>query len=465
MKNNASRLPDDFELTAELENAFSIVEGTNVSVFITGKAGSGKSTFIDYFRENTKKNAVYLAPTGVAALNIRGKTIHSMFQFPPKVISKDEIYKNKYNKEIRDLFKNIDTVFIDEISMTRADIIDGIDYILKTHRHNSDPFGGAQIVFTGDLYQLPPVISDREKVAVTFNGEPFYEGTLKGYFEKVYRSQYFFDSRAFKNAAFQFIEFKNIFRQRGDAEFLVMLNEIRENNIGSTTLSRLNKQYISDYAASKDEPRITLCTTNARAKEINDRFLSELETPMFIYKAELSGEFENDYSDREYPADAKLYLKVNSQVMMIKNDRDRIWVNGSMGIVKSLKKNAVVIHIDGKDRTIEQETWETVEYEYNEEDKSVNTIVTGVFRQYPVKLAWAITIHKSQGKTFDNVIIDLESGAFAHGQTYVALSHCKTLEGIILNKPIKRQDIILDPKVSSFFRKMNAGSTNNEKII
>ena len=453
MNEHVSRLPDDFVLTKELEHTFSLVEGNNTALFITGKAGAGKSTFIDYFREHTKKNAIYLAPTGVAALNIRGKTIHSLFQFPPKVISKDEIKNNKYRKEAREIFTNVDTMLIDEISMARADIIDGIDFILKKFRHNEEAFGGVQMIFVGDLYQLPPVISDREKVMVTFDGKLHYEGSLQGYFEKVYRGQYFFNSRSFRNAAFRFVEFENIFRQKGDMEFINILNEIRENKVHEETLLKLNKRHVSGPNGN-DGPRITLCTTNAKAKEINEIRLSELDTTMFSYAAEVTGEFETNYSDNEYPADKKLYLKVNSQVMMIKNDKDKRWVNGSMGIIKGLKKNEILIRIDGNDYKVDKESWETVEYEFDEESKSISTKVTGVFRQYPVKLAWAITIHKSQGKTFDNVIIDLENGAFAHGQTYVALSRCRTLNGIVLNRPIRRQDVILDPRVGEFFGRM-----------
>ncbi|MCL2479089.1 MAG: AAA family ATPase [Treponema sp.] len=451
-----SRLPDDFVLTEELGNSFSLAENGGDSLFITGKAGTGKSTFIDYFRENTAKNTVYLAPTGVAALNIRGKTIHSLFQFPPKIISKDEIKDNKYNKKTRELFANLQTMIIDEISMARADIIDGIDFILKENRHNEDPFGGVQMIFVGDLYQLPPVISDREKVTVTFNGKLHYEGTLQGYFEKIYRGQYFFNSKAFRNASFKYLEFKNIFRQRDDLEFIGILNAIRENTVTAEILDRLNTRHIPEAGPEKtaqenSEPVITLCTTNARAKEINDTRLSELDTMMYMFEAEMSGEFETSYADNEYPADRKLYLKVNSQVMMIKNDREKRWVNGSMGIVKSLKPKEIVIRINGADHRVEKETWETVEYEYSEETKSVNTRVTGLFSQYPLKLAWAITIHKSQGKTFDNVIIDLEKGAFAHGQTYVALSRCRSLDGITLSRPVSRRDIILDPRVTGFF--------------
>jgi hypothetical protein len=336
--------------------------------------------------------------------------------------------------------------------MTRADIIDGIDFILKKfRRNNEEAFGGVQMVFVGDLYQLPPVISDKEKVLVTFDGKVHYEGTLQGYFEKVYRGQYFLSSRAFRNASFRFIQFENIFRQKGDMEFINILNQIRENALSTEALSKLNQRHITESVNDTKGPRVTLCTTNAKAKEINDSHLSELKTTMFSYDAEISGEFEPNYSDKEYPADKKLYLKVNSQVMMIKNDKDKRWVNGSMGLIKGLKRNEITIQIDGRDYKIEKETWETVEYEFDEETKKITTIVTGVFRQYPVKLAWAITIHKSQGKTFDNVIIDLENGAFAHGQTYVALSRCRTLEGIVLNKPIRKQDVILDPRVTEFF--------------
>ena len=468
MTETDSRLPQDFVLTGELEQSFLLAEDGRDSLFITGKAGTGKSTFIEYFREKTKKNAVYLAPTGVAALNIRGKTIHSLFQFPPAVISKDEIKGNKYGKKIRELFANLDVMIIDEISMARADIIDGIDFILKKNRHNEEPFGGVQMIFVGDLYQLPPVISDREKVTVTFNRKIHYEGTLQGYFETIYRGQYFFSSKAFRNASFRYLEFSSIFRQKGDMEFIGILNAIRENSVTPAILRRLNSRHItddSDTAAQTNAPVITLCTTNARAKEINDSRLSKIDAMIYMYEAQMSGEFETGYSETEYPADRKLYLKAGSQVMMIKNDRDKRWVNGSMGIIKSLKPKEITINIEGADYKIEQETWETVEYEFDDETKNVNTRVTGIFRQYPLRLAWAITIHKSQGKTFDNVIIDLERGAFAHGQTYVALSRCRTLDGITLCKPVSGRDIILDPRVAEFFNRLKEKDCISDKEV
>jgi ATP-dependent exoDNAse (exonuclease V) alpha subunit len=449
-----NRLPKDFKLTEDFRRAFDLMEHTDYSIFITGRAGTGKSTLIEYFRMNTGKRAVYLAPTGVAALNIRGKTIHSLFQFPPEVVTSDKIINNRYKEETLRLFKALDVVVVDEISMVRADILEGMDYILRKFRDKNKPFGGVQMIFVGDIYQLAPVVDKKEKVKITHKGKTVFNGLLYDYFERKYHGHYFFNSDAFKKADFKYCVLNTIFRQKDDNQFITILNAIREKNIPDELLNQLNERYF-EKIEERNGNEIILCTTNAIVNNINNRKMNALTTKQFLYKATVSGIFESEIGEKNYPAEKELVLKENAQVMMIKNDKDGRWVNGTIGIIKKLAHNKIDVKIHGTIFTINKETWEAVNYEYDEEEDELKTIIVGTYTQYPVKAAWAITVHKSQGKTFDHVIIDLGSGAFAHGQTYVALSRCKTLQGIRLKRPIQRRDIILDDKVIHFINEMN----------
>jgi ATP-dependent exoDNAse (exonuclease V) alpha subunit len=450
-KNN---LPKNFELTDDFHRIFDLMENTNDSLFITGKAGTGKSTLIEYFRIKTSKKAVFLAPTGVAALNIRGKTIHSMFQFPPEIITSDKIKGNAYKEEIREIFKKTDIMIIDEISMVRADLLEGVNYILQKFRDKDKSFGGVQMAFIGDMYQLPPVV-DRTNRMIFTHGEKFLlEATAYEYLQRKYGGPYFFNSDSFKKADFKYCELNTMFRQKDDDYFVDILNMIRENNVTEGVLDKLNKRCVMQPDDELDDNRITLCSTNNAADNINRKRMAKLPTKLFSYEAKVSGIFKEKITDKDYPVDKNLTLKKDAQVMMIKNDKDGNWVNGTIGIVKKLTENGIEVKIHGTTFNIKRETWEAVDYEYDEETDRLKANVVGTYTQYPLKPAWAITIHKSQGKTFDKVIIDLGRGAFAHGQTYVALSRCKTLNGIFLKQPIKMKDVILDNTVADFHKKM-----------
>ena len=460
-----NRLPNNFILTDDFKIAFDLIENTKQSIFLTGKAGTGKSTFIDYLRMETKKKIICLAPTGVAALNIGAKTIHSFFQFPPVVITSNIIENVKYKEKTIEIFKKVETIVLDEISMVRADLLEGINYILQKHRNLELPFGGVQLLFIGDMYQLPPVVDNKKVVQIRHPDNFVFTGTLYDYFEWMYGGPYFFNSRTFKKAQVNYYELKEIFRQKEDASFIGILNQIREKNISTQLLHKLNERCNRDISPkSMAEKSIYLASTNATVKEINESMLKMLKSNEFKYDAVLTGKFESEYSEDDYPAEKVLRLKQGSQVMLTKNDPNGNWVNGTIAIIKELDKNQIVVEINRTPFTINQETWETYEYVFNVETEMLEQNVVGTFSQYPIKLAWAITIHKSQGKTFENVIIDLGNKAFAHGQTYVALSRCTKLNGIILKRPIAPQDILVDDKVIHFIKEMNQRIENKWAI-
>lgn len=422
-----NKLPDNLVITEEFQKAFDLMEYSSKCAYITGKAGTGKSTLLTYYRQKTKKNVVVLAPTGIAAINVEGSTIHSFFRFAPQLIEKSNITRD-FTRQ--DLFNKIELLIIDEISMVRADLLDGIDYALRINRKNDMPFGGVQMIFFGDLHQLPPVTVGKD---------------LIDFFEENYGGFYFFNASVFKEIHFEYIELKTIFRQK-DKDFINILNGIRENRISPSELVMLNKRFNPFHAFSTNDVCLTLSTTNNIAEDINQERINSLTSEEFYYDATISGKFDKS----SYPTEPRLCLKKGAQVMMLKNDSQKRWVNGTLGIVKSLTLNEVEVEIEGTTYSIEKATWETIEYQYNKEEKKIESIVTGSFTQYALKLAWAITIHKSQGQTFDKVVIDMGFGAFVHGQTYVALSRCTSLEGIILRTPIRQRDIILDPKVAKF---------------
>jgi ATP-dependent exoDNAse (exonuclease V) alpha subunit len=443
-------LPHDFILTDEFKEAFDTIENTTQCAFITGKAGTGKSTLITYFREKTKKNVVYLAPTGIAAINIQGKTIHSFFKFPLHLIQEDDV---KINFRQKDLFNKLDTIVIDEISMARADIIDGMDFSLRLNRRISRPFGGVQMIFIGDLYQLPPVVNSKEVFNITQAGNTVATMPLKEYFEREYGGFYFFNSKIFKSVKFETIELQHIFRQK-DRQFIDLLNAFREQSFTTADLEILNRQCNPLDENNSNEVRLTICTTNAIANAMNEKRMNSLAAKPYIYEAQIEGRYDTEL----FPTGRNLILKTGSQVMMIKNDSENSsfprWVNGSLGVVKSLTEDGIAVMIRGRTHTVKRETWEAIEYEYDQETQAIQAKVIGTFIQYPIKAAWAVTIHKSQGQTFDRVAIDLGNGAFAHGQTYVALSRCTSLEGITLLRPVRYNDIILDPKVVSFMKEI-----------
>ncbi|MFA4889172.1 MAG: WYL domain-containing protein, partial [Candidatus Omnitrophota bacterium] len=396
-----------------------------------------KSTLLDYFRSVTRKKIVVLAPTGVAALNVRGQTIHSFFGFKPD-ITLDKVKKAK-GKRSR-LFKEIDAVVIDEISMARADLMDCLEKSLRLNGKNPKlSFGGAQMIFIGDLYQLPPVVTSKEKEIFT----------------RHYSSPYFFSARLFDGFSMEFIELEKIYRQK-DEYFIGLLNAVRNNSITDEMLYALNKRVNASLREGNGALAIHLTTTNQMAAEINACRLERLKEKIFTCPAEMSGEFEK----HAYPADLELQIAKGAQVMLLNNDPAGSWVNGSVGEVEKIeysgKGNVEAIYVrlrGGETEKVLPHSWELFHYRFNENTLSIETETAGVFTQYPLKLAWAITIHKSQGKTFDKVTIDLGNGAFAHGQTYVALSRCVSLEGITFKRPLKKSDIRMDWHIVEFLTK------------
>ena len=415
------------------------MENTSKNVFITGKAGTGKSTLLDYFRSITKKTIVVLAPTGVAALNVGGETIHSFFRFKPD-ITVDKVKKLRGRKA--DIFKKLDAVIIDEVSMVRADLLDCIDRFLRLNgKKKSRPFGGIQMVFIGDLYQLPPVVTGREREI----------------FKKHYASPYFFSAKGFEDFSMEFIELEKIYRQK-DEKFIRLLNAIRNNSLTDEDVETLNRRVNANFGG-KDTNGYTvyLSSTNKVAAEINAGHLRKLKKPISFYTARVSGSF----APQAYPADTELSLSPGAQVMLLNNDSGGRWVNGTLGRIIEIRKDKkqeepdeVLVQLaGGRVEKILPFTWKIFHFTWDDLTQSIQSESAGSFTQYPLRLAWAITIHKSQGKTFDRVIIDVSGGVFACGQIYVALSRCRSLNGVSLKKPIKKSHVFVDWKIVDFVTK------------
>lgn len=438
-KSNQNSNTSDFELTDEFKEILEILNNTRDSIFITGKAGTGKSSLLRHFVSKTKKKHIILAPTGIAALNVSGQTIHSFFRFPPALINVDQITPDYLRAE---LFKNIDMIIIDEVSMVRADLMDGIDVALRKNRNRlNEPFGGVQMVFIGDLFQLPPVVtsSDRSRI------------------QNAYASEYFFDANVFKIFRYHFKELTKIFRQsESQTRFKELLNNIRVNAATFEDMSLLNSRHIHNAGPADDA--VFLTSRRAIAKSINNEKLSKLVNQEFEFTGTLSGKYSKIIDQPEerwddvLPAPLKLKLKKGAQIMMLKNDPGKRWANGTVGKVCKITKDELWVSIDAREFNVEKETWKEVDFVLNKETKEIEARTTGSFTQYPVQLSFAMTIHKSQGKTFDKIVIDIGTGAFAHGQVYVALSRCTTLEGITLNNAINDRDIIVDPRVVEFYK-------------
>ncbi|MCC6281926.1 MAG: AAA family ATPase [Saprospiraceae bacterium] len=425
------------QLNGDFTYALDTLEKTGQSLFITGKAGTGKSTLLQLFRNTTKKKVAVLAPTGVAALNVQGQTIHSFFRFPPRIITPSESSRRETRKDLLRLYKNLEVLIIDEISMVRADMLDGMDKFLRVNREKYEPFGGVQVVFFGDLFQLPPVVT-RDPVEAS-------------YFTDYYESPYFFSAKIFQEPDFQLdmLELGKVYRQES-RHFLRLLEAVRVNEIDYDDLEDLNERHQPHF--NEMDGYITLCARNATADRINQRELLQLDAPEFEFLATVKGQFDPGL----YPTEAALRLRKGAQVMFVRNDmEERQFVNGTIGKIIQISQDTILVEteeFDGKKRRIEvpKIEWEIIRYRATATG-SIETEVAGSFTQYPLKLAWAITIHKSQGKTFDKVLIDLGGGAFEHGQLYVALSRCRTLEGIVLRQPIRTQDIITDERVIAFY--------------
>jgi len=419
------------ELSDDFKYVLDCLEKQSTNLFITGRAGTGKSTLLQLFRNTTHKKTVVLAPTGIAALNVKGQTIHSFFGFPPKPLAREEIRRRRDRR----LYKKMEVLIIDEISMVRADLLDNIDYFLRVNRENPYPFGGVQVVFFGDLFQLPPIVSSVAE---------------KQLFEDYYDSPYFFSAKVFEeDFDLDKIELRKVYRQE-NRYFLRLLDSIRLNQMDYDDLEDLNQRYLPAFEA--EDFYITLSARNAKVDAINKKEIDKIAYPAFLYQAAITGAFPPNL----FPTEAGLQLKLHAQVMFIKNDPQKKFVNGTIGKVIKLENDKVTILVEefGQKREVEVEPmdWEIQKYKLNPDDPSkIETEVIGTFKQIPLKLAWAITIHKSQGKTFDKVIIDMGKGAFEFGQTYVALSRCRTLEGIVLKQAIRPRDIMTDERIIEWY--------------
>lgn len=429
----------------EFENALRLIKFTNNSVFLTGKAGTGKSTFLRYVCEQTRKKFVVLAPTGIAAINAGGVTLHSFFKIPFHPILPDDPKFSpinlpkalRYKKHKQKLIREVELIIIDEISMVRADIIDFIDKILRFYSHNMrEPFGGKQLLLVGDVFQLEPVVKADERDIL----RRFYDGP------------YFFNARVFQQMKLVSIELKKVYRQT-DQVFISVLDHIRQASTRREDLDLLNSRYGAATAAESDEEmKVTLATTRDTVNHINDQRLAALEGKTVTLIGQVVGEF----PENSRPTDIELELKPEAQIIFIKNDPDKRWVNGTIGKVVDISTETLVIKTDdGHEYDVKQEMWSNVRYTYNDDEKKIEEEVLGTFKQFPVKLAWAITVHKSQGLTFKRAEIDFSGGVFAGGQTYVALSRCVSLDGITLKKPISQRDIFVKNEVVDFSREFN----------
>ena len=425
----------EIELNERFKEALELIE-SGENVFITGKAGTGKSTLLSYFTNHTKKRVVVLAPTGVAALNVKGQTIHSFFHFKPD-ITINKVRQNYKNKDKKGLMKKIDTIVIDEISMVRADLLDCVDEFLRLNGPKKQvPFGGIQMVFIGDLYQLPPVVT----------------GAERSLFSTVYDSPYFFSSKAAQTMGFTLIELEKIYRQK-DIAFIEVLNKIRNNSVEINDVALLNRQVNTAFKPDQNDLYMYLTPTNSRADQVNSERLSLLSSKLKTYEGNASGEFDS----KTLPTRLELSLKVGAQIMFVNNDQQGQWVNGTIGRIKAIgrKQNfetdVITVELqDGSVVSVSPHTWEMFRYIFNSVKGILDTETIGTFTQYPIMLAWAVTIHKSQGKTFDKVIIDFDRGTFAHGQAYVALSRCTSLEGMVLKRPLEKKHIWVDWKIMKF---------------
>jgi len=432
----------DIELNEKFLESLSLMENGSKNIFITGRAGTGKSTLLDCFRKITKKKIAVLAPTGVAALNVNGQTIHSFFGFQPDITLSSVKYLPNQK-----MYGLIDAIIIDEISMVRADLLDCIDKFLRFNgKDENKPFGGVQMIFIGDLYQLPPIVKGKENEI----------------FQTHYKSRYFFDSKVFDKISLEFIELEKIYRQK-DQKFIDLLNAVRNRSVTEEDIEEINKRVNSSFEPPKDDFYINLTTTNDLSNMINEKELSKLDAKLFSFEGEIRGKFEKT----SIPTEINLKIKIGSQVMLLNNDSSHRWVNGTIGkvidIKKEKKEELIVLELLNGDKVnVSKYTWDIYKLYYDAKKQSLDSDIIGSFTQYPLRLAWAVTIHKGQGKTFDKVIIDIGHGTFAHGQVYVALSRCTSLNGIVLKKPIRKDHIFMDWKIVDFLTKYQYKLSNKK---
>lgn len=434
---------------SELQQAEELVRDTGCNIFLTGKAGTGKTTFLYDIQKKTRKRMIVTAPTGVAAINAGGVTLHSFFQLPfGPFIPGGETFleKHRIRREKKNIIRSLDLLVIDEISMVRGDLLDGVDTVLRRYRGNDLPFGGVQLLMIGDLQQLSPVAKKDE-------------WEILG---KHYASPYFFDSTALRRTELVPIELKHIYRQ-SDPRFIELLGRVRENSLDASAIEKLNSRYIPDFSPRDEDGYITLCTHNRNADAINEKKLTALTGQSRCYTAELDG----DFPEYAYPTTSRLEVKAGAQVMFVRNDMspEKRFFNGKIGRITGVSKDAITVRCPGDSNaiTVEKTTWENIEYGIDPKSAEITQKVIGTFSQYPLKLAWAITIHKSQGLTFDKAVIDAKA-AFAHGQVYVALSRCRSFEGMVLSSPLTRQSVKTDQTVRRFAEEAVGHFLTSEKV-
>ena len=435
------------ENNTELRNAWDFVEHTGISIFLTGKAGTGKTTFLRTIQQRSTKRMIVVAPTGVAAINANGVTIHSFFQLPLSPFVPESTVKPRfeYSKQKRQIMRTLDLLIIDEISMVRADILDAIDSILRRFREHNKPFGGVQLLMIGDLQQLTPIVRpDEEKLL-----------------SRYYNTPYFFDSKALQSTQYVTIELTKVFRQQ-DKVFIDILNHFRDGHVSDEDFDILNKRYQPNFSPDENSDYIHLTTHNRIADNINDRQLEQIKEQVYKFCARVEGQF----PENSYPADYELTLKCGAQVMFIHNDRFERYYNGKIGRITYIDNERIEVSCPNENEKIEVEpqTWGNTRYTLNETTKQIEGEVLGTFTQYPLRLAWAITIHKSQGLTFEHAIIDAQQ-AFASGQVYVALSRCRTLEGLVLASTLNRNAVINDARVDSYIAQQNIRAAESIKNL